>query len=357
MKILHIAPIGPLPEGIGTVLINLVPRQQALGNQVRIITQFDKVMYKDVEISTVKSLRLFKRYISNWRPDIVIIHSLYEMCYLMYANYLYKEKIPYLVQMHGALSESNYKKNHLRKVIANYLFFNTFLRRARGIIYLNKAEYKNCIVKELNPNYYIIPNGCEKANGFELSRPVGKIINIIFVGRIVIPHKGLDVLVDSIRILKEKGVNDIFISFYGSEKELDVAEFKNLIKGMGDITLFKGGVYGKDKADLYCNSDLFILTSRYEGMPMGLLEALSYGIPCIVTPGTNMSEEVKNAGAGYVASFNAESIAETIEFASKDYRVNYERIRHKAYSLSKLYDWDTIAGESIKVLNSCIKNS
>ena len=355
MKILHVAPIGPVPEGIGTVLINLVPRQVALGNQVRIITQFDNVIYRDVDICTVQSLQSFKKYIKSWIPDIVLFHSMYEMGYLRFANYLCKEKIPYAVQMHGALSESNYKKNHLRKVIANFLFFNSFLRKARGIIFLNKAEYNNCVVRNLNPNYFILPNGCEKATGFDLSRPVGKLINIIFVGRIVIPHKGLDVLVDSIRILKEKGVDDIFISFYGSEKELDVVEFKNLIKDMGDITQFKGGVYGKDKENLYCNSDLFILTSRYEGMPMGLLEALSYGIPCIVTPGTNMTEEIKDAEAGYVASFNAESIADTIEFASKDYRVHYGDLRQNAYKLSKKFDWDTIAGESIKVLNDCIK--
>ncbi len=354
MKILHIAPIGPLPEGIGTVLINLVPRQQTLGNQVRIITQYDKVMYKDIEISTIKSFRLFKIYISNWRPDIVIIHSLYKMCYLMYANYLYKEKIPYLVQMHGALSESNYKKSHFRKVIANYLFFNSFLKKACGIIFLNRTEYLNCVVKDINPRYFILPNGCETVSGLDLSRPVGKTINIIFVGRIVIPHKGLDILVKSIKMLKEKGLNNVSISFYGSEKELDVAEFKNLIKDMGDIALFKGGIYGKDKANLFCNSDLFILTSRYEGMPMGLLEALSYGLPCIVTPGTNMADEIREAKAGYVADFTPESIADTIEYACKDYRNNYNELRKNAYALSKHFNWGSIAEKSITILSKCI---
>ena len=42
--------------------------------------------------------------------------------------------------------------------------------------------------------------------------------------------------------------------------------------------------------------DLFIHTFRFEGHPIAVLEALSYGIPCLLTPGTNMAGEVEAAG-------------------------------------------------------------
>lgn len=40
-------------------------------------------------------------------------------------------------------------------------------------------------------------------------------------------------------------------------------------------------------------TDLFIQTSRHEGMPMGLLEALSIGVPCLVTVGTSLGHIIK----------------------------------------------------------------
>ena len=58
-----------------------------------------------------------------------------------------------------------------------------------------------------------------------------------------------------------------------------------------------GGVYGDNKVKVLLDTDIFILTSRYEGMPMGVLEAWSYGIPCILSDGTNMinSDTLENS--------------------------------------------------------------
>ena len=63
--------------------------------------------------------------------------------------------------------------------------------------------------------------------------------------------------------------------------------------GLEKIVLIKDEVYGEDKEKVILESDFFILTSRFEGHPMALIEALSYGLPCLVTKGSNMSKEIE----------------------------------------------------------------
>ena len=116
---------------------------------------------------------------------------------------------------------------------------------------------------------------------------------------------------------------------------------------MEGLIEYKGGIYGDDKDQRLRKADLFILTSRYEGMPMGILEALSYGIPCIVTPGTNMADEISESNAGWVSSFNAQQIAETIKNAVEEYSNDPKTFIANAYNLSKKYDWEKIASDSV----------
>ena len=60
------------------------------------------------------------------------------------------------------------------------------------------------------------------------------------------------------------------------------------------------------------NSDMFILTSRHEGFPMSILEALSYGLPVLITKGTNMTDLVHKASAGWTCETDPIEIAKTL---------------------------------------------
>ncbi|MCL4417953.1 MAG: glycosyltransferase, partial [Actinobacteria bacterium] len=103
-------------------------------------------------------------------------------------------------------------------------------------------------------------------------------------------------------------------------------------------------VYSEQKEKVLLDSDFFILTSRTEGHPVALIEALSYGLPCLVTPGTNMAKEIMEYDAGWVA--DKAGIAQTL----KELLDNRAQLKSKGYNASTLstkYEWSRIAIETI----------
>ena len=74
---------------------------------------------------------------------------------------------------------------------------------------------------------------------------------------------------------------------------------------------------------------------------MALLEALSYGIPCLVTKGTNMGDEIKQENAGWVADTNSESVK--VAFLNLLDHLDFAEKSNNAYKLAEKYSWDSIA--------------
>lgn len=344
MNIIHFYPLSNRPNGIKTVLEELSRWQKIAGNIVTIYS-----IRSGNEYECVNTPQKFINEIEKKSPDIVVFHSLYFPIYIPFAFILRCKKIPYLIELHGALSEQNYKKNYFKKKLSNILCFNKFLKGANSIIYLNENEYKKSIVKNINPQCTIIPNGCNNVinlnpRNIQNERP----ISIVYLGRIAKIHKGLDLLLQAITYLRNNEMqNKVRFEFYGNGHKQEIEWFVEQISTLSDIAQFKGVVMGDSKDRVLREADLFILTSRYEGMPMGVLEALSYGLPCILTYETNMAEEISKAKAGWITSLNPEDIAKTIMAAVEETHNEYPILRNNALNLSRKYNWLTIAEESV----------
>ena len=80
-------------------------------------------------------------------------------------------------------------------------FFNSVLKNASSIIYLNESEYNNSVVPYINPKRCIIPNGCEDSDNAVITPNKRDNINLTFIGRINYYHKGLDVLINALKII------------------------------------------------------------------------------------------------------------------------------------------------------------
>lgn len=289
-------------------------------------------------------------------PDVVIFNCIYDnINEIFFAYELRKKGIPYIVIPRGSLTASAMNNSsRFKKKIAHFLFYDSFLKHALKIQYLTSKEYEDSL-KMFDLPCFVLPNGINKplCTKKEFSK---KIINAVYIGRIDIYHKGLDLLIDACASLHDKLHNSFRLDIYGPQND-DSLKMKQLISKshLDDIIYVHKGVTGKQKQTILLNSDVFILTSRFEGHPMALIEALSYGLPCLITRGTNMLEEVQDANAGWVCEISCNSIKDGIIQMLND----VDRLQNKsnnAITLSSKYDWKLIAKSLHKQLFESIIN-
>ena len=349
MRIIHVSSYkAEFFNGIKSVLVELVPAQRALGNEVWVLNHEQNTQPVIEGERYVTSIRDFASIVDCIKPDFVLFHSLYGLKDVLFSYYLRFKNITYIVEPHGGTSKENAKKNALKKKIANFIYAKNFIRHAAGLVYLNEKEKSECVFTNIRCNAAVIPNGTH------LHHSVGKIksadaVRFIFLARIDIIQKGLDLLFPAIEKLNNMVAKDkVEFHFYGKARNPQWGRmFDEFIASSDSNVFFHGAAIGCDKEKAFEKSDIFILTSRYEGMPMAVLEALSFGLPCIVTPQTNMSELITENNAGWVTTTDIQCIADTLFKAYNEYVTNRDSYIQNALNAVLPYDWNKIAQMSV----------
>ena len=287
------------------------------------------------------------------RPDIVIVEEFYCFPFCKLIADVQKKKIPYVIVPRSEMTALAQKNKKWKKCMGNIFYFSKLAKKASGIQFLTEKE-KNDSGKKWNKTCFVIPNGIDMP---EKQKKIFSAdgINASYIGRIEIYQKGLDLLLNAIIDLKDDLINNSFqLTIYGPNRDgaLEILKEKVRDNYLEDIVFFKEGVFGQNKADVLLDSDAFIMTSRFEGMPMGLIEALSYGIPCLATRGTNLANEIERADAGWIAENDVESIKNALR--DLIFRRDLFKKGQNAIFLAKDFAWDYIAKESNLVYSKLI---
>jgi glycosyltransferase involved in cell wall biosynthesis len=123
---------------------------------------------------------------------------------------------------------------------------------------------------------------------------------------------------------------------------------------LAEQVILKAPVYKQsEKEELYATHHLFVHTSRWEGMPTGVIEALCYGMPVLVSKGTNLGDIVKKEQFGQVIDeLTPQSVAAAIMDISKN-RERLGEFSQNAYSRSsQIFNWNKIAEKYIEAVLS-----
>lgn len=286
-------------------------------------------------------------------PDIVVFHEAYRVDYLKISKNLRKSKVPYIIIPHGELSKEAQRKKRLKKIVANILLFNKFIYGAAAIQCLSEKELeatKFGKLKFVGTNGITVPS-VKKENFSDIG------VKFVFVGRLDAYHKGLDLMIEAIASIKEYLVkNECSFKIYGPDLFGRYDNVKRLIieHGVEDIIGLYHEVVGDEKIKVLLDTDVFIQTSRFEGMPMGILEAMSYGLPTVITEGTGLAETVSKYGAGYCAENNVESIAEAIKSAVEG-RKNFGKTSVNAIRAAEDFEWSLVAKKTVEKYKEIIK--
>lgn len=167
---------------------------------------------------------------------------------------------------------------------------------------------------------------------------------ILFLGRLV-PEKGIRYLVEAFKNVKTD--KKLVIAGGSSDTDSFMAELKELAKNDNRI-LFTGFVQGAMLDELYSNAYIYTLPSDLEGMPLSLLEAMSYGNCCLVSDIPECAEVVEDKALIFQKS-NVEDLQEKLQDAC-DHPEMVMKMKNQATDfICAKYNWDEVTKETMRL--------
>ena len=333
--------------GIEIVVEELSSRLVSLGHQVTIFNRKRKNYQKidshkgcaieevftvdkkslDAIIYSLFATLKIRKLIKNKKVDIVHYHAEGTCLFLNLLQKKAKRKgVKLIVTIHGLDWQRGKWKGFASKII-------------------KKAERK--IVKETyGRETNIIPNGVVQPEFHDpeiIKEKYGLTKNsyVLFLARIV-PEKGVHYLIDAWKLVKKQINTNMTLVLAGGDSHCSdyFNEIMDKVKGDSSI-ITTGFVEGQELQELYSNAYLYVLPSDVEGMPISLLEALSYGNTCLVS-----------------------DIPENTEVINEDCFVfkkgDVDRLRHQLKKIINLninshtdsiisYTWDEVVNRTLKI--------
>ena len=194
-----------------------------------------------------------------------------------------------------------------------------------------------------------IPNGVAKPElreAEEITHRFGleKDGYILYLGRLV-PEKGIPYLIEAFKAVK----TDKKLVIAGGSSDTDVFAQELNAQAAGDERiLFTGFVQGHTLEELYSNAYIYTLPSDLEGMPLSLLEAMSYGNCCV----TSDIEECASVTGDHGLTFPKSDVDALRTLLQKlcDDPENVQKYKESVCDfICGKYNWDAVAEKTVKL--------
>ena len=275
-----------------------------------------KYKYPQRIFEYLKMRKVFKariqKCVDDFNPDILITTS-YSLK-IMDIIYKTRGKAKCILESHvhllSELKGENINTSNIffKKIYSYYDKFTLrYAKRFDKIITLTKADAQTW--QKYTKPCSVIPNFIENVN-YEGTKH-GTLKRIISVGRLN-PQKGYDLLIQSCKNVLPKNP-DWRLDIFGEGAEYD--KLTNMINKYNLNKQIHIKQPTKHIFNEYANSDFYVMSSRLEGLPMVLLEAMSCKLPCISFDCPHGPAEIINDGENgiLVENGNIDQLAQAIE--------------------------------------------
>lgn len=222
------------------------------------------------------------------------------------------------------------------------------VKYADEIIVLSEGV-QNYFMKTYGRKTRFIPNGVvrpqiREADIIKQKYGLEKDSYILFLGRLV-PEKGLRYLIEAFKNVK----TDKKLVIAGGSS--DTEEFTNELKKMAENDsriLFTGFIRGQELDEVYSNAYIYTLPSDLEGMPLSLLEAMSYGNCCLVSDIEECASVVEDRALVFKKSVVTE-LHKKLQSACDDETMVAAYKNKAADFICSKYCWDGVVEKTLEV--------
>ena len=281
------------------------------------------------------------------------IHGGREPLLIGLANSMHGRDLPYAVTVHGRFSHVYDSEGAcLNRLTAFYLRLmeRGLLTRARFVHALSPAEKQ--VVRRIAPQARIevVGNGAYSSRlGPIPARRAGRtrsadFPHFMFCGRYAVQHKGLDLMLQGFAGYRRSGGRGRLTTI-GSGPARATLQDMAADLGIADAVTVHGPLFAEARDQVLHGGDYFVMSSRYEGVPLAGLEAAMLGLPLIVTGETGLADAVADYGAGFlIAALSPEAVCTAFQQAAAQGADDWAAQCASAYRLAvSTGDWSSIS--------------
>jgi glycosyltransferase involved in cell wall biosynthesis len=290
-----------------------------------------------------------RRFIHERRDDIDLLH-LHSVFIPENVWVARSARLPYVLTPHGGYSPRVLAgNNRIAKFVWMRMWERNYVRNASMIHAVSPQELEELRATFGPRPFVFMPNAVDlpAVGTAPADRMRGRSKRIVFLGRLAIDHKGLDVLLEGYAsYVRHQPENDTELIVAGPDFRSGRDELEALAASLlpsGHVR-FTGPLFGREREALIGSAYVFVHTSRWEGMPYAVLEALATGCPVLVTPATNLGDYVEEFGAGVVVDGSAQSVSnglrKILEIPADQYELLCSAARRLA---SARFTWPIVA--------------
>lgn len=340
-----------------------------------------------VNLSTSRNMEEIKhfKFIKLWRMFLSFVSILWllmtrhhDLCYIA----LTCHGKPFLKDMPFALLCKIFHKKIVihqhNKGMSNdvdrlpYRWLLPMVYRNAKVILLSWRLYPDIEKVVRKEDVIICPNGINvidsgiEDNSSELyvyndNKDINKTPRLLFLSNLI-ESKGVIVLLDALKILKERGYS-FQCDFVGGEtKDIDAKRFAEEVnnRGLNRVAFYKGKKYGKEKWDVFKQSDIFIFPTYYDNecFPLVILEAMAHHLPVVTTNEGGIPDIVENGKNGLICERkNPDTLADCIAVLLND-KILRRKMGDEGYKILKeRYTEEQFEERMLEILNRMTTSS